>query len=54
REPSFLWDAVWGYEHDAWQHILMVTLSSLRKKLGPKWGPRLQAHRGRGYLLVEG
>ncbi|MBI5208576.1 MAG: response regulator transcription factor, partial [Elusimicrobia bacterium] len=44
REPSFLWDAVWGYEHDAWQHILMVTLSSLRKKLGPKWGPRLQAH----------
>jgi DNA-binding response OmpR family regulator len=52
-EPSFLWDAVWGYEHEAWQHILMVTLSSLRKKLGPRWGPRLQAHRGKGYLLAE-
>lgn len=46
---TYLWDAVWGYESDLWDHVLMVTLSSLRKKLGRKWGECLKSYRGQGY-----
>ena len=48
---SFLWESVWGYESDNWEHVLVATLSSLRRKLGPRWGPRLKVQRGRGYHL---
>jgi DNA-binding response OmpR family regulator len=48
---AFLWDAAWGREAEGWGHTLMVTLSSLRRKMGPKWGPLLQARRGRGYVF---
>ena len=51
---SFLWEAVWGYEAPGWERILMVTLSSIRGKLGPKWGPRLRVHKGRGYVFESG
>lgn len=47
----FLWEALWGYEADGWDHTLSVTISSLRGKLGKKWGPHLQSHKGRGYVF---
>lgn len=46
---SYLWDYAWGYESENWAHVLAATLSSLRRKLGPRWGARLQVLRGRGY-----
>jgi DNA-binding response OmpR family regulator len=48
---SYLWEHAWGYESENWAHVLAATLSSLRRKLGPRWGGRLKALRGRGYLL---
>lgn len=48
---GFLWDALWGYESERWEHLLIVTLSSLRRKLGPEWGGRLKCHKGRGYVF---
>lgn len=47
--PAYLWDYAWGYESENWHHVLVATLSSLRRKLGPRWGRRLRAVRGRGY-----
>lgn len=47
---DFLWKAVWGYESANWEHLLIVTLSSLRRKLGPAWGSRLKCHKGKGYV----
>ena len=49
HSSGFLWDAVWGYDTDRWEHILTVTISRLRTKLGPKWGPRIVSHRKKGY-----
>jgi two-component system phosphate regulon response regulator PhoB len=46
---AFLWDAVWGYESERWEHLLVVAISSLRRKLGPDWGERLRSHKGKGY-----
>lgn len=46
---AFLWEAVWGYDSEGWEHTLTVTLSGLRKKLGPPWGERLTTLPGRGY-----
>lgn len=48
---AFLWQAAWGFEADGWDHTLSVTLSSLRGKLGPRWGSRLRSHKGRGYAF---
>lgn len=45
----FLWDTVWGYESESWEHVLDAALSSLRRKLGPRWGGLIRAHRGQGY-----
>jgi two-component system phosphate regulon response regulator PhoB len=47
----FLWDTVWGYENPEWERIIIRLLYQLRRHLGPRWGPRLEAHRGLGYLL---
>ena len=47
----YLWDAVWGYEADGWERTLIVTLSSMRRKLGPKYGAHLKTHAGRGYAF---
>lgn len=52
--PSFLWESVWGYESDHWQHTLEVKLSCLRQKLGPKWGARLESRKGLGYIFLAG
>lgn len=46
---AYLWDYAWGYESPNWAHVLAATLSGLRRKLGPAWGARLKALRGRGY-----
>ncbi|MBI4676738.1 MAG: response regulator transcription factor [Elusimicrobia bacterium] len=50
---SAIWDAVWNHESEHWQHILAATISSLRRKLGPSWGPRLKSRKGRGYLFGD-
>lgn len=48
---SFLWDSVWGYESDNWEHLLFTAMSSLRRKLGAAWGDRITCHKGRGYAF---
>lgn len=48
---AYLWEALWGYESDRWEHRLTVAISSLRRKLGPVWGPRIQSHRTKGYVF---
>lgn len=50
---SYLWETVWGYESESWEHVLDSALSSLRRKLGPAWGARLKAHRGQGYSFED-
>lgn len=52
--PSYLWSSLWDYESEQWNHLLVATISSLRRKLGPRWGARLRASRGRGYLFRSG
>lgn len=47
----YLWETLWGYENDDWVHILTATISSLRRKLGPVWGPKLESFRTKGYLF---
>ncbi|OGR49872.1 MAG: hypothetical protein A2X40_11185 [Elusimicrobia bacterium GWC2_65_9] len=47
----YLWEAAWGYEAERWDHLIDATISSLRRKLGPRWGTSLKAHKGAGYAL---
>ncbi len=48
-----LWRQVWGVRRsDLWAHTLSVTVSSLRCKLGAKWGGRLVNPKTQGYRLV--
>lgn len=49
--PYFLWEAVWGYESDNRDNVIEVTISNLRRKLGPSWARRLETFRGKGYRL---
>lgn len=46
-----LWEALWGYESQSWEHLLVVTVSSLRRKLGTEWGARLKSRNGKGYVF---
>lgn len=48
---DYLWEALWGYESERWEHLLVVTLTSMRRKLGGKWGGRLTCHKGKGYVF---
>jgi DNA-binding response OmpR family regulator len=48
---AYLWEAVWGYEADGWERTLTVALSSLRGKIGLKWGAKLKAYPSRGYIF---
>lgn len=48
---QFLWETAWGHESDGWEHVLEATLSSLRRKLGPRWGVHLRVKRGLGYAF---
>lgn len=47
-----LWETLWGYESESWEYVLAVTISALRRKLGPDWGGRIQVHKGKGYEFV--
>ncbi len=48
---AYLWETVWGFESDGWERTLTVTLSSLRGKLGPRWGGQLKSLPSRGYIF---
>lgn len=48
---AYLWEALWGYESERWEHVLVAAVSSLRMKLGEEWGSRLNCHKGRGYVF---
>lgn len=49
--PGFLWDSVWAEELESWRTNLKVTVSGLRRRLGPRWRRRIRCVSGRGYLL---
>lgn len=51
HSSEFLWDTVWGYASEEYKNTLQVTLSNLRKKLGPRWGKQLDNIQGQGYVL---
>lgn len=46
-----LWSSVWGEEQEGWHHTLDNRVSTLRRKLGRKWGARLISRKGQGYML---
>ncbi len=48
---AYLWESLWGYESEHREHLLTVTMSSLRRKLGETWGGRLKCHKGKGYAF---
>lgn len=47
----YLWETLWGYESETWERTLIVTISSLRRKLGSRWGSRLKCHKFKGYVF---
>lgn len=49
--PAALWERCWGCDSDHWEHILVATLSNLKKRLGPKKRGALVCRRGLGYLF---
>jgi two-component system phosphate regulon response regulator PhoB len=49
--PSDLWSRVWGSDSENWQHVLVVTISNLKKSLGPKMRDCLACRRGLGYVF---
>jgi DNA-binding response OmpR family regulator len=48
---AYLWEALWGYESENWEHVLVVAISSMRRKLGADWGARVKCHKGKGYVF---
>ncbi|MBI5240223.1 MAG: response regulator transcription factor [Elusimicrobia bacterium] len=46
-----LWERGWGFDSDNWEHILVSTISSLKKSLGPKKGELLECRRSLGYIF---
>jgi DNA-binding response OmpR family regulator len=48
---AYLWETVWGFESDGWERTLTVNISSLRRKLGSRWGGHLISHPARGYIF---
>lgn len=49
--PRALWDRGWSYDTENWEHILVTTISNLKKGLGAKKGALLECRRGLGYIL---
>lgn len=48
-----LWEAAWpGSSAEGWRHTLKSRISTLRKKLGKKWGDRLVSQKNEGYALT--
>lgn len=50
HEPRIIWESIWGTCAGSWEHTLVVTLSGLRRALGP-WGERIECRKGLGYIL---
>lgn len=48
---AFLWDTNWGYPKEQWERELVTTVSSLKRKLGCRWGARLVGVEGQGYVF---
>ena len=48
---SSLWDRGWGCDSENWEHILIATVSNLKKSLGPKKSECLECRRGLGYIF---
>ena len=46
-----LWNSIWSYYSETAQHVLHSKVSSLRRKIGRKWGARIRSRRGQGYTL---
>lgn len=46
-----LWSTAWGYSAPDFKSKLGIALSSLREKLGPIWGRRIDEIDGKGYVL---
>lgn len=52
HSPKFLWDSVWpSSESENWRHTLESRISSLRGKLGKKWGRRLVCRKELGFIF---
>lgn len=49
--PRSLWDRGWSYDSQKWEHVLVTTISNLKKGLGAKRGALLECRRGLGYIL---
>jgi two-component system phosphate regulon response regulator PhoB len=49
--PSDLWAHGWGSDSENWQHVLVATISNLKKNLGPKKCDCLECRRGLGYVF---
>ncbi|MFA6318617.1 MAG: winged helix-turn-helix domain-containing protein, partial [Elusimicrobiota bacterium] len=47
----YLLDNVWGFDSAVRPRVVDLCVFQVRKKLGPKWGPRLKTRRGFGYLF---
>lgn len=47
----FLWDSIWGYESEGWEHIVVSAVCALRRKLGVKLGVRLESVKGEGFYF---
>ncbi|HAM34710.1 MAG TPA: hypothetical protein DEB40_12640 [Elusimicrobia bacterium] len=51
--PRDLWDRGWAYDSENWEHVLVTTISNLKKSLGPKRGGQLECRRGLGYVFKD-
>lgn len=52
HSPGFLWDSAWpSSESESWRHTLDSRISSLRGKLGKKWGKRLVCRKKLGFAF---
>jgi DNA-binding response OmpR family regulator len=50
--PHTLWEKVWEQAATGdWRHVLDNRVSTLRRKLGGRWGARLVCRKGQGFLL---
>ena len=52
HSPEFLWDSVWPTsDAEDWRHALDIRISSLRGKLGKRWGKRLVCRKKLGFVF---
>jgi len=51
HSAASLWESGWGTDTEGWHHILVATISHLKKMLGPKHGACIKTRRGLGYIF---